>query len=74
MSMFNMDNVIAIETMDLIQAKQYVLDIISESNANRNNKFKAQRMINKARSIDKLMFGMTSYIMAHPNEELKVLT
>lgn len=71
---FTMDDVRAVEKMSLTVAKQYALDTINEMpNARRENKVKATNVVNRAKSVQALMFSMVNFVLAHPSENLKVI-
>ncbi len=73
-SIFKMDDVSAVIKMDLASAKRYAMDIImQDEHAKDKTKAKAKMMVNKCTSAEKLAFAMSSWILAHPSEGLKVV-
>ena len=72
-SMFTMDNVNEVIALPIVEAKQKALDLVNESNANRGNKARATRSITTARSSVSIAHMMTSFIMAHPENGMKVI-
>ena len=71
-SMFTMDDVNEIVRMPIAAAKAKVCKIISESTANRANRSKAERMMNKSRTSVQLAQAMSNFILAHPENDLRV--
>lgn len=75
LGMFNMDNVKAVEKMtDINKAKQFVIDIAKNSGAKKENIEKAVKMVNKARYVKDLMFGMTNFMLSHEDPNNKVIS
>lgn len=73
-SIFTMDNVREVLTMPIQEAKRYALGIVTDDqNAKPVTKVKARQMIGKCTRTDKLAFAMSSWILAHPSENLKVV-
>lgn len=74
MSIFTMEDVTAVQCMPTQAAKNYAFNIVElDSTAKLVTKNKAKLMISKCRSTEAVMTGMTGWILAHPNEGLKVL-
>lgn len=74
LGMFNMDNVKAVEKItDINKAKQFVIDITKNSGAKKENIEKAVKMINKARHVKDLMFGMINFMLSHEDPNNKVI-
>jgi len=73
MSIFNMDSVNEIIAMPLPAAKARALEIIEDSDsAKAITKTKATLAVNKAKSSTNLAQTMTNWMLAHPDEGLKV--
>ena len=71
---FTMDDVRAIEKMNLTAAKEFALSKINAMpNARRENLVKATNVVNRAKNVPALMFSMTNFVLAHPSENLKVI-
>lgn len=71
---FNMNNVIEIQKMNLIDAKNYLLDIVKASNARDNNITKIKLAIEKAKNLNNLSLTISNFILAHPSENLKLIS
>lgn len=73
-SVFSMDHVNDVAGMkDHAKAKEYAHKIVDDSNAQPRNKASIKKMINDSKSAKHLAFGMSSHILAHPSEGLKVI-
>lgn len=73
-SIFTMADVHKVIKMPLADAKRYAMDVIMQnSTAKDKTKAKAKMMVNKCTTPDKLAFAMSSWILAHPSEGLKVV-
>lgn len=73
-SIFTMADVHKVIGMPLVEAKRHAMDVIMQnSTAKDKTKAKAKMMVNKCTTSDKLAFAMSSWILAHPSEGLKVL-
>lgn len=73
-SVFAMDHVNEVAKMkDHAKAKEYAHKIVDESSAQPRNKASMKKMINDSKSSKHLAFGMSSHILAHPSEGLKVV-
>lgn len=72
-SMFSMDNAHAVLSMELVDAKRYLLTIVQNSSANAANQSMAARNIMNTHTVEKLSSMVAGFILAHPSEGLKVI-
>lgn len=74
MSIFTMVHVNAVTKMNLSQAHKFVVNIIADDKIAKDaTKSKALYEISKARSTTQLAMTMSNWILAHPDEGLKVI-
>lgn len=72
--LFNMEHVTNVSNMkDHNEAKAYAHSIVDKGEGNPKNKAKMKNMINGSKHIKHLANGMSSFILAHPSEGLKVI-
>jgi hypothetical protein len=73
-SVFKMEDVNHVLTIaNLNDAKKFALDILEKSTANDQNKKKIKAMIVSSKTLNRLALAMSSCILAHPSNGLKVL-
>jgi len=74
MSIFTMEHVNEVLKKDLQEAKSQMIEMVTSSKGPRPvTKNKAKIAIDKARTKEQLAFTMANWILAHPDEGLKVL-
>lgn len=74
MSVFTMDHVNQVSKMDLAAAKEFVKSVINgDDTARPATKAKAISTIMKQRSVQNIANTMCNWILAHPDEGLKVI-
>ena len=74
MSLFTMEDVNHVMVSNFSDARVYVEKIIdSADTAKPATKNKARLMLAKSNNSQKLAFAMSSWILAHPDEGLKVI-
>ena len=74
MSIFTMDHVNQVMAMSQKDGVAFVRSVIADDqSAKPVTKAKALRLVEKAQSPTKLAHAMSSWILAHPDEGLKVL-
>ena len=72
-SMFSMDQVNAIMSLPVADARAKALEIVDASGANARNKVRAQQALTGARSVVQIGTTMTNFMLAHPSNGLKVI-
>lgn len=73
-SIFTMDMVNQVLAMDITSAKKFALQAIADAEGPKpQTKAKARNVVIKSRDTKKLAFAMSSWILAHPTEGLKVI-
>jgi hypothetical protein len=73
-SVFKMDDVKHVLTIsDINQAKQFATEILNNSTANHGNKERIAKVIQSSKTVASLAMAMSSHILAHPSEGLKVI-
>ena len=58
---------------DLSELKEYLVQHIDDSSANRANKLRISNNIQSANNFIQVLFTMYNHILAHPSEGLKVV-
>lgn len=74
MSLFTMDDVNKVIKLSLVEAKAFAMEVIrKDEKAKPVTRVKAIQVVSKARTPKDLAFSMSSWILAHPTEGLKVV-
>jgi NAD(P)H-nitrite reductase large subunit len=73
-SIFTMENVNEVIKMNFEDARKFAIDLITKAEGVKpETKVKARNTITRVNTSQKIAFAMSSWILAHPSEGLKVV-